>query len=136
MLEEILDQWCREHESELLAGYEKLKADKAAFLRQPVSKTNIEALRQAKTEKESHRRMELIDAARNAAAGRRQTIRDNVASACLFLVKQGRDPRTATPQEILEILGVSDKCTVDEIATAYQSLADGGDIKRIIRKLR
>jgi len=55
-------------------------------------------------------------------------------SACLFLVKKGRDPRTATPQEILEILGLQEFCTAKEIATAYQELADGGDIERIIRE--
>jgi hypothetical protein len=136
MLEEILDQWCREHENDLLAGYKKLKANKAAFMRQPVSKTNIEALRQAELRREIEA---IVTRIRKGAAGkddaeRRQKIRANVASACIFLVKKGRDPRTATTQEIIEILGLQDLCTVKEIATAYKSLVDSGDIARIIRE--
>lgn len=77
------------------------------------------------------------DAAKDGTDKREETLRGLVASACIFLItNRNKDPRKATPEEILEVLGIGAKCSPKEIATAFASLAKEGAIERIIRERR
>jgi hypothetical protein len=75
------------------------------------------------------------DAVKIAETERFQKLRGLVASACHFLItNKNKDPRNATPEEIRDILGIADLCTVEEIAKAFADLDQYGEIDRIIQE--
>jgi hypothetical protein len=142
-MEYALKHWLEEHHEQMMDAYHEFMADKPAFMKCPVLNANLETLKQKDKVRYVREGMDQFIKGMRAVqppspdTERHGKLKALVGSACGFLItNQNKDPRTATPQEILDVLGIHDRCTVAEIAEAFAELSAEGHIDRIIRENR